>query len=199
MLVHRSSPCAGHYTCPCWTLWGSSLPNSPACPGHTELQHSLSVYPATPSNFVSPGNLLRVYSVPSSRSLRHTSKRTGLSTKLRGTQRSQHCRRILTFRHRTEDRWFLYSQCFLIFKKLLSRKWLHILLSIFDSFLLRQRNLHQHLAYSGLSWVMSNIASAVFFPHVMTFRNRTGATWAKIYATHLSRKYVCTHFTAYIQ
>ena len=32
-------------TCPCWTSSSSSLPNSPACPGITEWQHSLLVYP----------------------------------------------------------------------------------------------------------------------------------------------------------
>ena len=39
-----SSPGAGPCPCPCWTSWGSSVPNSPACPGLAEWQHSLLVY-----------------------------------------------------------------------------------------------------------------------------------------------------------
>jgi len=39
-----SSPGAGPCPCPCWTSSRSSAPNSPACPGLTEWQHSLLMY-----------------------------------------------------------------------------------------------------------------------------------------------------------
>lgn len=77
-----------------------------------------------------------------------------------------YCRKILTsFRHRTEDKWFIYSQCFPIFYKLPRRKWLHIWLRIFNSFLLRQRSqsaLTFNLQWTFLGYKLYSIICILF-------------------------------------
>lgn len=80
-----SSPGGGPCTCLCWNSWGYSLPNSLACPGIVEWQHSFLVCRPSPPSFVSSASLLRAHSVPSPRSLMTRLNKTAPSTDPWGT------------------------------------------------------------------------------------------------------------------
>ena len=45
------------------------MPNSPSCPGLAEWQHDFLMCQLTPPTFTSSANMLRVVSIPTSRSL----------------------------------------------------------------------------------------------------------------------------------